>query len=378
MRFVFVAASSLIVYTWAGYPLLLKILSRRRRHPTPSPPSRWPAVSLVTLAYNEEKVIRAKLENMIRLDYPRDRLQLLVASDGSTDATNEIVREYAAHGVELYARAQNMGTTETFNEAVALTTGEVIVHSDADTLHTQDYLRKIVPHYQDPKVGVVEGEFRFVNEAASGVAQNQALYWRFEMFLRRAESQLGVLSTVSGAIMTFRKEVYSPFLPSHSIDGTLPKLAIEKGYRGVHEPRAIAYEQMVRSVRDEFQARVRMTSRNLLGWGDSQALLNLRKYPGVSTALISHKILRWLTPIFMMVAFVSNLTLVRRRLYKATLLTQSAFYVRAMVGYVLESQRVRIRLFSAPFSFCLANLGFLVGMWKALTRQEIVRYRSAE
>ena len=367
-----------ITYTWFLYPLSLLVLSRRKRYPTPSEPDRWPAVTVITLAYNEEVVIRRKVENLLTLDYPRDCLQLLIASDGSTDRTDSIVREYGERGVELYSRAENRGTTATLNEAVELARGEIVVHSDADTRHATDFLRKIVPHYRDPAVGVVEGEFRFLNEEASGIAQNQGLYWRFEMFLRRSESRIGVLSTVSGAIMSFRKEVYEPFLPSHSVDGTLPKLAIQKGYRVVHEPRAIAYEEMVKSVRGEFRARVRMTSRNLLGWGGSQALLNPLRYPGISAALISHKILRWLTPVFMLLAFSSNLALLRGKLYRLLFAGQSVFYLSAGLGYVLELRNVRIRLFSAPFSFCLANLGFLVGMYKALRQQRIERYGSEE
>ncbi|MDP9382646.1 MAG: glycosyltransferase [Chloroflexota bacterium] len=378
MRYLFALASALIVYTWAGYPLLLKLLSSRKRYPTPSAPSQWPMVTVVTLAYNEEEEIRAKLENLIGLDYPRDCLQLLVASDGSTDATNDIVREYADRGIELYARSPNAGTTTTFNEAVALARGEIVVHSDVDTRYRPDYLRKIVPHYRDPRVGVVEGEFRFMNESSSGVAQNQALYWRFEMFLRRAESRIGILGTVSGALMSFRKAVYEPFLPHQSVDGSLPKLAIQKGYRVVHEPEALAYEVLVKSVRGEFRGRVRMTSRNLLGWGASEALLNVRKYPGISFALVSHKILRWLTPVFMITAFLSNLVLVCRWFYRVALLSQIGFYLCAVIGYALEGRGVRVRLFSAPFSFCLANLGFLVGMWKALTGQKTVTYRGGD
>lgn len=378
MRFLFAAASSLILYTWAGYPLLLRVLSRGKRFPTPSPPSKWPKLTVITLVYDEERVIRDKLENLITLDYPRDCLQLLIASDGSGDATNDIVREYTDRGVELYAHPENRGTTTMFNDAVTLARGEIVVHSDANTRYTPHYMRKLVPHYLDPRVGVVEGEFRFLNESVSGVAQNQALYWRYEMFLRRAESRLGILATVSGSLMSFRKEVYEPFLPGHSIDGTLPKLAIQKGYRVVHEQRAIAYEVLTRSVRGEFRARVRMTSRNLLGWGGSEALLNPRKYPGVSFGLVSHKILRWATPMFMILALVSNLSLLRRRLYRLTLLTQGMFYASAAIGWRLEERGVHARVFSAPFSFCLANIGFLVGIWRALTRQEIIRYRGEE
>jgi cellulose synthase/poly-beta-1,6-N-acetylglucosamine synthase-like glycosyltransferase len=376
-RSLFGLSCTLIGYTWVLYPLGLKALSSLKRDPAAPEPREWPSLSAVTCAYNEEAVIRQKVENLLSLDYPRDRLQILIVSDGSEDATDAIIREYADRGVELHRQPRG-GTTSAFNAAVQRSRGEVIVHSDADTLHAPDYLRLIARHYADPKVGVVEGEFRFRNEDATGLAQNQGLYWRFEMFLRHAESKLGVLSTTSGAIMSFRRDVFEPFEPHHSVDGTLPKLAIQKGYRVVHEPDALAYEVMVQSVRGEFRARVRQTSRTLLSWSGSEFLLDPLKTPGVSVALISHKILRWFTSVFMVVAFVSNLPLLGRRFYKFSFAAQLAFYGSALVGYLLELRDVRVRLFSAPFSFCLANLGFLIGIWKAVRQQRIAVYRSEE
>jgi cellulose synthase/poly-beta-1,6-N-acetylglucosamine synthase-like glycosyltransferase len=333
-------------------------------------------VTSITTVYNEEGVIRSKLDNLVQLEYPADCLQILIVSDGSRDRTEAIVWEYADRGVELHARPFRGGTTAAVNDAVERSRGEIILHSDADTRHERDFLLKIAPHYLDPKVGVVEGEFRFSNEGASGLAQNQGMYWRFEMFLRRAESRLGVLSTVSGAIMSFRRGVFEPFEPAHSVDGTLPKLAVRKGYRVVHEPAAIAYDEMVRSVEGEFRTRVRMTSRNLAGWGGTQSFPSPLEHPGVFGALVSHKILRWLTPVFMLVALVSNVALAGSRLFRTLLAGQLLFYAFAAIGYVLELRHVRLRLFSAPFSFCLANLGFLVGMWRALRRQWVVVYRS--
>jgi glycosyltransferase involved in cell wall biosynthesis len=333
-------------------------------------------VTSITTVYNEEHAIRRKLDNLLALEYPRDCLQILIVSDGSRDRTEQYVREYADRGVDLYPRPFRGGTTAAVNDAVERSRGEVILHSDVDTLHQPDFLLKIMPHYSHPKVGVVEGEFRFRDEDASGLSQNQSLYWRFEMFLRRAESRLGVLSTVSGGLMSFRREVFQPLAPAHSVDGTLPKLAVQKGYRVVHESEAIVYDELMGSVQGELRRRARMTSRNLAGWSGAHAFPNPLKHPGVFAALVSHKILRWLTPVFMLVALVSNVVLAGSRLYRAFLAGQLLFYVLAAVGYVLELRHVRLRLFSAPFSFCLANLGFLVGMWKALRRQWVVVYRS--
>ncbi len=365
-------------YTWVGYPLLLKLLLLRKPVSEPAPPAQWPMVSAITTVYNEEEVIGRKLDNLLALEYPKDCLQILIVSDGSEDGTNDVVRSYAGRGVELHVRPERGGVTAAFNDAVVLARGEIVLHSDADTRHESDFLLKLMPHYSDPTVGVAEGEFRFVNVEASGLAQNQGLYWRFEMFMRRAESRLGVLSTVSGAIMSFRKAVFEPFQPSHSVDGTLPKLAIRKGYRVVHEPSALAYDEMVRTVQGELRARVRMTSRNLAGWGGKHAFPHPVRHSGVFAALVSHKILRWLTPVFMIIVLCSNLPLFRGRIARFLLAGQILFYGAAVTGYLLELRNVRLRIFSAPFSFCLANLGFLLGWWKTLRQQRVVIYRSEQ
>ncbi|MBA2363091.1 MAG: glycosyltransferase [Chloroflexia bacterium] len=369
---------AVLAYTWVGYPLLLKLLLLRKPLSELTPPPQWPMVSAITTVYNEEEVIGRKLENLLSMEYPKDCLQILIVSDGSEDGTDDVVRQYAGRGVDLYVRPVRGGVTVAFNDAVSRSRGDVILHSDADTRHEPDFLLKLMPHYADPLVGVAEGEFRFLNTEASGLAQNQGLYWRFEMFLRRAESRLGVLSTVSGAIMSFRKDVFEPFQPSHSVDGTLPKLAIRKGYRVVHEPSALAYDEMVRTVQGELRARVRMTSRNLAGWGGKHAFPHPLRHPGTFTALVSHKILRWLTPIFMILALCSNLPLFRGRIARFLLGGQILFYASAVTGYLLELRNVRLRIFSAPFSFCLANLGFLLGWWKTLRQQRVVIYRSEQ
>jgi len=369
---------AVLAYTWVGYPLLLKLLLLRKPLSELTPPPQWPMVSAITTVYNEEEVIGRKLENLLSMEYPKDCLQILIVSDGSEDGTDDVVRQYAGRGVDLYVRPVRGGVTVAFNDAVSRSRGDVILHSDADTRHEPDFLLKLMPHYSDPLVGVAEGEFRFLNTEASGLAQNQGLYWRFEMFLRRAESRLGVLSTVSGAIMSFRKDVFEPFQPSHSVDGTLPKLAIRKGYRVVHEPSALAYDEMVRTVQGELRARMRMTSRNLAGWGGKHAFPHPLRHPGTFTALVSHKILRWLTPIFMILALCSNLPLFRGRIARFLLGGQILFYASAVTGYLLELRNVRLRIFSAPFSFCLANLGFLLGWWKTLRQQRVVIYRSEQ
>ncbi len=367
-----------ILYTWLAYPVLLKALVRvrqtqRAEHETAD----WPSASIVLVCHNEEDVIIEALEDLLALDYPPDKVEIVVVSDGSWDHTEELVRSCKDERVRLVSVLRS-GLTAGVEQGVKHARHEIIVRSDADTRHASNYLRLVLRHFRDPRVGCVGASFSFANLGETGITRNEGLYWRYEMSLRKAESDLGVLSTTSGAAMSFRKALFEPFSPQYSDDIVIPKLVVKNGYRVVQEPDAIAYELMPQSIVGEFRSRERMVARGLAGLLSREGMLNPLQYPGHFVSIVSHKLLRWATPIFMLGSFVSALGLARRPAYRLAALGHIALYSSATLGYLLERRRWNIRFFSATFSFCLANIGFLVGLVQALRGRRIMVYQSQQ
>lgn len=365
------------VYTWLLYPLGLRLLAGRGGLPGVEPDGPLPSASLVLCAHNEGAVIAAALDDLLALDYPSGRLEIIVVSDGSTDATNEIVRTYADRGVRLLP-IPRMGVTAALAQGVAAAANEVIVRADADTRHRPDFLRCLLRHYADPRVGAVGGSFSFMNADETGITRSEGVYWRFEMALRAAESAVGVLSTASSAAMSFRLELFEPFSPAYSEDVVIPKLVVKKGYRVVHAPEAVAYEVMPKSIGGEFRARKRMVARGLAGLFSPEGALDPRTHPGHWVAAISHKLLRWCTPVFMLGSLLGALLSPAGPVTRAALAGHLALYLSALAGFALERRRRPVRPFSAAFSFCLANAGFLAGIVEAVRGRRISTFGSQE
>lgn len=367
----------MILYTWGLYPLLLKLLATIRR-PTPPPDfGPWPSASVVLAVHNEEALIDGALADLLALDYPLDRIEFLVVSDGSTDATEDKVRAHAAADarIRLLPRPRG-GVTEALAEGVAAARNEVIVRTDAETRHRCDYLRRLLRHYRDPGVGGVGGAFTFANLGETGITRNEGLYWKFEMFLRKVESDLGLLSTASSAALSFRRELFERFSPVYSEDVVIPKLIVKRGYRMVQEPQAVAYEVMPPDIRVEYGRRKRMVVRGITGILSPEGAFSPIEHPGHWWSIVSHKLLRWFTPFGMAGSFLSSITLARQRLYGLAALGHALFYACAAAGYALERRGCHIRVFSAAFSFCLANVAFAVGLIEALRGRRISAFKT--
>ncbi len=373
-KLLFWLSSAIVAYTWVGYPLLLRLLLLLHRKPR-AVPEAMPSASIVLVVHNEEAVVREALDDLLALEYPRELLEIIVVSDGSTDRTNEIVREYARHGVRLLP-VPRVGHTAGVAQGVASARHEVIIRTDADTRHNRNYLRCLLRHYAEPRVGCVGGRFSFRNEGETGITRNEGLYWRYEMALRKAESDLGVLSTTSGAVMSFRRHIFEPFSHVYSEDVVIPKLVVNKGYRVIQEPDAVAYEVMPQTIEGEFAARRRMVARGVTGLLSTEGALSPTRHPGHWASIMSHKLLRWSTPVFLLASFAGSVATARHKLYAVAACCHLGLYTAALLGYALERRNKHLRPLSAAFSFCLANVGFLVGLWEALRGRRISAYGS--
>jgi cellulose synthase/poly-beta-1,6-N-acetylglucosamine synthase-like glycosyltransferase len=374
--------SLLVVYVWFGYPALLWTLSHlvpdRKGTPLRVAGDSPPSVAIIVAVHNEEAALQAKIENCLELQYPQDRLRIVVASDGSTDGTVRITEELAGRyrNVHLLAQNERLGKTVAQNAAVRLSLDEIVVFSDVDTKFDGRFLERIIGPFSDRSVGCVTGALVWTNPGESAVAAGGDLYWRYEHFMWRLESRLGVLAWGSGACLAVRREAFTPMEAQYGEDCVVPLDVISRGYRMVFQPGAIARETRIANARAEMQARARMTLRSFAGTLSRKHLLNPLRFPGVAWATISHKVLRWLTPYFLVLIFVSNVFLMDHAWYRLTLVLQIAFYVGGVAGSILERHRIRVPLISTIYAFCLMNLAVSAGVAQAIFGRRILAYRS--
>ena len=367
LRAAFWLCASLVLYVYFGYPLLLLILSKLR----PAPPVRkgdiTPTVSLIIPAYNEEQVIAQKIENSLALHYPKDKLEIIVASDGSTDHTNEIVRDYEDKGVRLVALETNEGKSSAQNRAVSLAHGDILFFTDANVMLRSGAMGKVVGNCCDREVGCVVGKVTYLKEEETSVSQGEGLYWRYELFLRRRESELGNFAMGSGPIMAVPRKLLRALDPDVGEDFLLPMRVAMSGHRVVYEPDAISEEILFQNTPGRmFRSKVRIISKDLRGLFLCRAILNPFSYPLYAWGLISHKLLRWLVPYFLLTMFAMNLLLLDHPFYRLALALQLAFYALALAGYLWQQRGKPPRLLGIPFSFCLVNAAALVGVARFL------------
>lgn len=353
-------------YVYLGYPIILWILDKTKfskRTNLSHFHDSLPLVSIVIAARNEERNIVSKIENTLSLDYPHDRLGVIIVSDGSTDRTADVLRGYSARGVQLINLSHNVGKACAQNEAVKQAKGEILLFTDANVSLRRDAIRKLVRHFQDDTVGCVVGKVTYLNEGETGVSEGEGFYWRYELFLRHKESYLGNLVAGSGPIIAVRKALYEPLDPAVSEDFFLPMKAAIAGYRTIYDPGAISCERLFQ-VRpgDMFKTKVRtinLDTRSILLCRD---ILNPLRYPLYAWGLVSHKLLRWLVPYFLIALFVVNAILLDHSFYQLTMVLQITFYALAVAGYLWQRKGKPSRILGIPFSFCLVNLAALVGV----------------
>jgi len=318
---------------------------------------------MIIAAHNEEENIRSKLESCLNLDYPKEKLEVIVASDGSTDRTNEIVNEFKNDAVRLLSFNERKGKTFVQNEAVKVARGAILLFSDATTKYDSQVIKKLVRNFADANVGAVGGELVYVNKNSSSVGMGGGLYWRYEKFLKAKESRITSLTGVSGCCYAVRKELYEPISLDLISDFVIAQAIYKKGKRAIYEPEAIVYEDTNNTAADEFKMRVRITVRTLYGVWSMKNLLNPFKYGFFSIQLFSHKILRYLVPLFLILLFILNIALLKHSLYKFTLIIQTAFYMCAILGGILPKKN---RYLFIPFYFCVTNLALLEGFLQFL------------
>jgi cellulose synthase/poly-beta-1,6-N-acetylglucosamine synthase-like glycosyltransferase len=371
---VFVASVTTIAFTYAGYPALMFAISLILKRPVRRDDI-TPQVSVIIAAYNEERDIGAKLKNTLALDYPRDRMEIIVASDCSTDQTDDIVRSFAAKGVILRRQPDRTGKTIAQNRAVKASSGAVLVFSDATTMLEPDAIRKIVRNFADPEVGCVSGQLIYANASSSAVAGGCRSYWSYEKFLKRCESKAGSLVGVSGCLYAARRICHARLAGDMIDDFAIATEIHLQGLRAVYEPEAIAVEDANRRAGDEFRMRVRVIKQTLSALRRYRHTLNPFRHKMFAFQMIAHKALRYMAPLPLVAALIASGWAAGSVVWlRFALIGQLAFYGAAVVGFTRERRNLRLGLLAPPYYFALANVAALVAFLKAMQGETYVTW----
>jgi cellulose synthase/poly-beta-1,6-N-acetylglucosamine synthase-like glycosyltransferase len=367
---VFWACVVLILYAHLGYPLALRALLATRRRPTLSPQT-WeelPRVSLIVPAYDEEEVIAAKVANALALDYPRERLQVIVASDGSADATAERARAAAA---DLVLELPPGGKVAALNAAAERAEGELLAFSDANSVWARDALLRLVEPFADPSVGYVCGKVRFTDPEGDNL---EGAYWRYEMGVREMESALAGVTAGNGAIYAVRREAYVPLAPAGSHDLSFPFVLAKRGLRSLYAPWAQAEEKMVPTMEGEFARKRRM----MVGLWDivvGEGMLAPRGYSALyAFELFSHRLLRYLSPLLHLLLFLANVALLGEGwVYVVAFAGQLALLAAALLAPLLPLWPLRVARY-----YVLTTASIAAGLWDRARHGSSGRWEKAE
>ncbi|MBZ4421247.1 glycosyltransferase family 2 protein [Myxococcus sp. RHSTA-1-4] len=374
----FWCAALLLAHTYFLYPLSLFVLdgaaqvaqnvramrgggggrqTARGGGPTPS-------VSLVVAAYNEASCIRQKLENSLALRYPAEKFEVLIGSDGSTDGTDDLVRECPDTRVRL-SPAPRAGKTTVLNRCIPMARGDIVVLSDANTMIEPEAIERLVRHFEDPEVGAVCGKLRLYNPTKQDYEERD--YWNYESLIKMYEGRRGAVVGANGGLYAIRRTLFTALPPSTIVDDfVIPLRILEKGYKVVYEEAAVAHEETTEDYDKEFGRRARIAAGNFQ---------SLRMVPGLllptagfpAFAFWSHKLLRWCAPALMGLALVANVFLLDSVFYRLTLFGQALFYALAYLGKVEALKRGSAkRVASVAYYFVTMNLAIVVGFWRFL------------
>jgi cellulose synthase/poly-beta-1,6-N-acetylglucosamine synthase-like glycosyltransferase len=373
-QIVFWTCVLLLAYVYVGYPLLVFFISQLFPH-TVKRGEIEPKVTILITAFNEEAAIRQKLENTLEIDYPMEKLEIIVASDGSTDETDRIVGEFRTRGVKLFRQEGRVGKTTTQNNAIMQSTGDIVLFSDATTDYGKDVLSHVLPPFADESVGCVAGRLVYLDHESTNVGKGAQNYWNYETFLKSAESRACSLIGASGCLYAVRREAYEPMYAEACSDFLICTMLFRKGLRSVFAPDAVCYEHTNRHVRDELRMRVRVISQTFSDLWRNRDMLNPFRGGIYAIELISHKLLRYAVPLILIVMLIANISLASSSpLYIATLMLQLSFYILAFVGWLIERRGMPSGLLAMPLYFTLANFASVVGFYKFLRGEKYARW----
>ena len=374
LELLFFGSLIFIFYSYLGYPASLYVIGFFVKKDVKKD-KQYPNLTMIITAYNEGKRIKTKLENTLEIKYPKEKLQILIASDGSTDNTNSIVESYRENNMELLAISIRGGKENAQKEALKIAKGDIIVFTDVATMLEPESLGKIVSNFADPAIGCVSSEDRLVGR--DGSPSGEGFYVRYEMLLRRLESRVNSLVGLSGSFFAARKIVCQDFSGDMQSDFRTLLNCVRMGLRGISDPEVTGTYLDVTESSREFDRKVRTVLRGLTVFFRNIEFLNVLKYGFFSYQYLCHKLLRWLVPLFLIVAFTANVFLMTKaNAYILFFLVQVSFYCIALWGW--KERNTSRNIIMIPYYFLTVNTSIIIAWWRYLRKERVVMWTPSE
>jgi len=375
----------LVCYSYVGYGMLLYIVIRIKRllqrNSAEIPTPFEPAVTFLVAAYNEEDFIAEKVVNSLAISYPKEKIQIVFVTDGSSDNTNAIISRYP--GVQVLYSPERKGKMAAVNRAMALVKTPFVVLSDANTLLNTAAVTLLMQRFRDDRVGMVAGEKKVMPTTGAAEAQGEGMYWKYESLLKKWDAELYSVMGAAGELIAIRTSLYEHLSEDTILDDFMLSFKINmKGYTVMYEPAAYAMETASASLKEEYKRKVRISAGGFQSMGRLLALLNPFRYPKITWQYISHRVLRWtLAPLGLLLALVSNIILILLKagdIYIITGVAQGCFYLAALTGYVLTMRGIKAKYFYIPFYFVFMNVAVYIGCIRFLRKRQSAVWERAQ
>ncbi len=356
------------VYVYIGYPLLLIVLDKLVKGKMLAVADITPTVSLVVSCYNEADVVEQKIKNCLAIDYPSQQLEIIFVSDGSDDGSDEIIKRYCNERLKLIRQEGRLGKTMGLNLALAEAVGEIVVFSDANAMYEADALKMLVRNFHDASVGYVVGAAIYQDEEVNSAGSSENAYWQYEIFIKKIESKLHSVVGGDGAIYAIRKSLFLPLDQEDINDFVNPLQIIAQGYRGIFDAEAICYEQTAGDFDKEGKRKQRIVNRSFSGLMKNRTVLNPFKFGFYALEVLSHKLLRWLIPFFILIAAAGIIALAQMKveMFQWLLLLGILFSWSILLGKLLKDWPTCPSIVLIPYYFYLVNFNSMKGVLQSL------------
>ncbi|MDW7679829.1 MAG: glycosyltransferase family 2 protein [bacterium] len=368
---IFWLSLSILFFSYVIYPIIVVVIAKLFPKTRKINENLRPTVSMIVSAYNEEKNLPEKLENFRKLNYPSDKIELVIGSDASSDKTNEMLSNLKDKNIRAFIYQNRSGKSAVLNKLVKEANGAIFIFSDANTIYHKDAIIKLVRHFGDKNIGGVCGFLKLKNPNKNIGGIGEQFYWNFENILKSCEGKIKTVIGANGAIYALRKELFHP-LPEDKVvmdDFLIPLKAVEMGYDVIYEGEALAEETTSPDLKGEYYRKIRIGAANFNALVEIKNLL--RPSRGfVSVSLWFHKVFRWFAPFLFVATFLSNLFFALRGSYQLLFLLQLIFYGSAIAGYFFIKKKNSLKIFIYPYYFCAINLALAVGFYKFLTKTQ--------
>lgn len=383
LKVIFWFALAVVLYTYIGYGLVAWIWAKAKSllggNKTVYAQNYEPEVTLVVPAYNEGSILKSKIEDCLALDYPAEKLQITFITDGSTDNSEEVLACYPQ--VEHLHSTARGGKSLAENRAMEYVNTPYVIFTDCNTFLNRNAVREMVKHYQDPAVGAVSGEKKILSEDSSS-GSGEGLYWKYESFLKRCDSQIHSLMGAAGELVSFRSDLFQPLEADTILDDFVQSLRIvDKGYKVVYEPGAYAMETPSASLAEEMKRKIRICAGGWQSMARLTSLLNPFRQPVVTFLYLSHRVLRWsLTPalLALLLPLSAVLAWLQGGIYTLVFAMQVLFYLMAWAGWRAEAKGVKLKLLVVPLYFSMMNLAVFAGFSRYIRRAQPAAWEKAE